>query len=90
MKDARTQAEPRTMLDAAIPVIAAQITSITVISPVVGMALNAAFWSTILGIGFATAIISEARVRLPRLIAAHAQEMTPAAENRQHLSAYAI
>ena len=77
------------MLDTAIPLIAAQITSITVISPVVGMALNAAFWSTILGIGFAAAMISEARVRLPALITAHSRTLAPAVENQQNLPSYA-
>jgi hypothetical protein len=89
MKDARNQTERKTLLDVAIPLIEGQIISITILSPVVGMALNAAFWSTVVGIGFAAAMISRARTRIPQLIAVHARRAAPAIENTQPMPAYA-
>jgi len=91
MKDARNQTERKTLLDAAIPLIEGQIISITILSPVVGMALNAAFWSTIVGIGFAAAMIARARARIPQLIPVHARNAAPTIESSQPVpAAYAI
>ena len=88
MKDASNQTQQKSLLDSAIPLIEGQIISITILSPVVGMALNAAFWSTVVGIGFAAAMIARARARIPQLIAVHARTAAPA-ESSQPMPAYA-
>jgi len=90
MKEASNQTQRRTLLDAVIPLIEGQIISITILSPVVGMALNAAFWSTVVGIGFAAAIVSRARVRIPQLIAVHARSAAPAVRTNRAMPAYAV
>jgi hypothetical protein len=90
MKAPRNQTEPGKMLETTIPLIEAQIISITVISPVIGMALNAALWSTIVGVSFAVAMISAVRQRIPQLIEARVQRVSPAVQSDRNLAAHAV